>query len=592
MWQTKISDVSHFPDYKTTAKKRRVDQKTLDRKIPYMEGEWAERNFYDHLITYLKQEKGKPNDCLILIGQKIMLGKKSYQRDFLLLHLTSKCILNVECKFTLSRSEVTKGLQQLSTTNEVLRCLFGGEISEDWKMIKLLYGETITSDLDICENCRSYILTPENVSDKLKFILSPSEDLNFESAPSEFRMMAGRLVAKGVAIQDDIINRICSSIDVAGSPANVSFWSPDQLDLVVHQPRKVCLTSSFSTGKTVLMLGQAKILLDAGEKVKFLFHQHVPKKLKTLLQIRIEKDYKSYIDNGLFEVGVITDKLFIDFNFQNDCHVFIDEVILFERMPVDPDSLSTSQAITDHINRHETLVLSTLKKWHDRHDPNKYLWITITAMDRDRGWDFDHLKMSKFYIPTLTYPFRNAAPIVEWATKIQQELYEPGICDLEVGPRGFLKANWTIDIPDNHPRTIEPIPIETKEINDGLRAAFKEVYEKTHRNNFKALVIIVKSITENLTKTPNPYANLRQAFIDARRPLPLLHCYLQSDNEHEIQDWITNQKLKMDLIVDYSTSRGYENEIVFIVKKSGNEASPNTVMRTRALLVIISCDGI
>ena len=81
----------------------------MDVTISDMKGEWAERNFYDHLMTYLTEEKGKPNDCLILIGQKIQLGKKSYQRDFLLLDY----IMNVECKFTLSRCEVAKGLQQL-----------------------------------------------------------------------------------------------------------------------------------------------------------------------------------------------------------------------------------------------------------------------------------------------------------------------------------------------------------------------------------------------------------------------------------------------------------------------------------------------
>ena len=173
VWSSKHSDICDFENYETVAKKRKVDQKTFEKKKGFIVGEYPERQFYDILMEYFKLKNDvNLEDCLIFMGQKFKEQlpdnpNKRHERDYVIVNLGSRYVLNVECKATLNRSEVAKGTSQLSKTIEIVRPLIMNKVSGSWRMVSLLYGQKIEDDVGICEKCRDLLLCPENVMENL-----------------------------------------------------------------------------------------------------------------------------------------------------------------------------------------------------------------------------------------------------------------------------------------------------------------------------------------------------------------------------------------------------------------------------------------
>ena len=127
-----------------------------------------------------------------------------------------------------------------------------------------------------------------------------------------------------------------------------------------------------------------------------------------------------------------------------------------------------------------------------------------------------------------------------------------------------------------------------------MKAAFNKVIQETNQRKFRALVIMDNSVSRKITEGRWPYSKMKDAFQEAgRSPPPLLHTFLnESDYESDIREWINNPKIIKDLIVDYNTARGFENDVVFYLKRPEDQIPPNVIMRAKAILVIISTSEI
>ena len=88
--------------------------------------------------------------------------------------------------------------------------------------------------------------------------------------------------------------KVSDAVEVAGSSENVQlwiFWTPHQLNLLEAQNlNRLALLSSYSTGKTIMMIDKAKSLASADQNCKVLFV--VVNDGPSLLQFRLEEVFK------------------------------------------------------------------------------------------------------------------------------------------------------------------------------------------------------------------------------------------------------------------------------------------------------------
>ena len=128
-----------------------------------------------------------------------------------------------------------------------------------------------------------------------------------------------------------------------GNWISVLFWTPDQYDLVqLDQNKKpkyknVLFTSSYSTGKTEVIKGMMRKLMENRQKVHFIICNPVRiRKPILLLQIENEFDDKKYKDYIKFSVLQIEDQP-LSQNLKQlsdliakypDHHTFVDEFVM------------------------------------------------------------------------------------------------------------------------------------------------------------------------------------------------------------------------------------------------------------------------
>ena len=86
---------------------------------------------------------------------------------------------------------------------------------------------------------------------------------------------------------------------------------------------------------------------------------------------------------------------------------------------------------------------------------------------------------------------------------------------------------------------------------------------------------------------------IHEVFQRSNRPRPILYSYLDNSEKYEraIKDWITYpDKRRRDLITDYATSHGFENDVVIFIQFKKNLVAPNNLLRAKCLLGIITFD--
>ena len=599
MYLSKYSDVVSITDYKATARRRRhlsesrnrppTFPKEVDNRLRHLMGEFPEKILFQTLHETLGRLK---HDCLILANQKLVHPHtlQTFERDFIIVDLTARFVMNIEVKsvltkFSISASQRGGAKRQLRISKWILKELFGGKISKDWKFVAALYGRAMDQNLWYCGGCEPYVMYGRNVFQKLERAIPnvPFKKICDSTWIEEFKMISKTLIFHGVQIEDDIINKICAKIDSAGTPKNIAFWSPEQYDILDSDIKRILLMSPNSTGKTILMLYKVKELLNQNESVVFLIYQHHKRERKSLLQMKIEEDFKFYIKKKKLFVDTITGNYsYLTLEKYKYYHLFVDELLI----------LYEPEWNDEKWKQHTEIVLNN---WHVQHEKTKFLWITISGIDERIKYESFFKAEHEFWMPQLNFPLRNAVEILTQAEAYQTNSNRNGfLSDLDVGLEGHsLKTFWSLDIPDNLSNTLAPIIRFRPRASDVLQIGFNEIKRKSEREKPFALVILATQLTQDL-KNPNTNANeiITKIFLKANRPQPYFHSYLDESKEfteEQIKIWITRPNLRFrDLVVDYTTSHGCENDIVIFLQRKGQAIIPNSLLRAKSLLAILT----
>lgn len=574
-------------------------------RLNRLKGERNEKEVFRLLHLYFQKKKikngGVPDDCLILTNQQLVDPRSGrwYERDFVIVNLSAGYIMNIECKsyLNLQRLNDPKGgaKEQLRISKDIVTELFGGIINESWDFVSAIFCSEVDQEVIICDGCWPYILTSNGKTRHTRYLelknIMPRDII--DSTPGlaqDFQFICKTLIFNGVQIEDDIINKICANVDKAGSARNVAFWSPEQRDILDDDNKRVLLMSSNSTGKTILMLYQAKKLLDAGEKVVFLVYQHHIRKRKSLLQLKIEADFHRFLTTGQLEVKQFCgnfEEILNDFQAYSEEHLFVDELLIL----YDP---------TGQIVEYVPHIENILKTWDEQHNWSKFLWIAVAGFDGKIPFEAFQNARHAFFIPELTYPLRNTVEILHLVQAFQTNSNPDfRLSDLDVGlPGNKVKNYWNVTIPNNLTNTFYPVQLTYRKASDAIKAAFDHIREKSEKQNPCAMIIIATQLSKDELRSSRISALriIEVIFNNANRPLPLLHSFLnESEHFHEddIKNWMTQPNdRRRDLVVDYATSHGCENDIIIFMQKKGEMISPNSLLRAKSLLFVLTFDDL
>ena len=611
IWTSKYPEIASISDYKKTAARRRRSSSEIRGHQPptnweevkslgrHLCGESAEKVLFNALHRYFQD---KEDDCLILTNQFLECpwNFKLYERDFVIINLTTRCLINIEAKSYLHEKSIVdpdnsrKGAaRQLQMSKEILKELFEGKISDGWIFIAAMFGLGIDADVEgrICRGCRPYVIAATDEDEAyraLEKIFPRRYCEQFESSwIMDFRFMVKTLIYKGVKIDDDIINKICANSEKAGTAENVAFWSPEQYDILnEHEDnRRVLLKSSNSTGKTILMLYMMNKLLEKGDAVAFVIYQHHKKQRKSLLQLKVEEEFSGYLRSGQLVIDTITGN-YIQITFKVEDfslrHVFIDELLIL----YDPQGEKSYVPNVAYI----------LEEWHKNHDPYLFFWVVIAGIDGKMSFDEINELTSVFKMPSLTYPLRNTKNIIDVVDAYQEGANsDPNAISLDVGlPGNPVKAYWNIQIPDNLTDSLPFIKKHSQRLSDAIIYAFEKIKDYSKRKNPFVMFVMGTELSKIIKDSDEPVLSIIDIiFQRCNRPLPILYSYLNESESNElvIKNWIMNPDMRQcDLITDYTTSHGFEENIVLFLQFKSRLKSPNNLLRAKSLLGILTFD--
>ncbi len=245
-------------------------------------------------------ERLQVKDTVVVNGWNI---KNKCEFDFLIVSEPLKAIFQLEVKQTYSKQTRKKGAEQLQKGKSTLQSIVHF-LPDDWKYVGILYfafdnrGKRFNlSTSQNCQNCQLFILGPETdfeawwqeLSSKLTAKKSTIFDRNTYIQIVQY-LSTQMYKQRDCFTKQDLLHYTEDKIDKISTPENVFFWSKSQYPLL-HDRRKkrMVFSSSFGTGKTVLLKAKAKTLLDYGQKVAFVFEGESPK--ETLLQMQYKEEF-------------------------------------------------------------------------------------------------------------------------------------------------------------------------------------------------------------------------------------------------------------------------------------------------------------
>ena len=555
---------SKIPNVVDFGKLEKLNDKVTELKVLC---EKTEKDVLNGIKEYFKVQSNE--DAIIFVGQEIeydykegngKYNRKYYEKDFLILNLTFGYVLNIEVKNHLGKGEVLSGCKQLDETKRLFKHQFGEKIDPDWRVILVLYGSSLHLDLVICTECQPYIITSkDDFTKKLETITSLNAKTAWKSKwVHDFRFMVKELIPPRVKLHDEIIKDIIDNVDKAGSAENIAFWSPDQYHLASFcvEYKRMIFTSSYSTGKTVLLIHCAKELLKKGQKVLFVIFGCSTS--KSLLHMKLEKLFEEFDEIIIKSTKDLDNWKWLK-NYQ-DYNVFVDELIIGvpEVETTENDILDMSELIS----------------------PLKHFWIAITGnvslINKKR-------LSTKFHFPKLTYPLRNTQEIVEFTKNIAETTHKPqshyGSLPIKVD------VHLDYEMPSNLTKTYEPVVIEShKNPKIGIYQAFKHI-------PLGKVALIVIDIHDD-KKFNEIYLEAKEfAPKNTKRPKPLCYTYfnhLKNDPVAQIKDWVVNAKTrKRDLITQDSFIDGFESDVVLVVEDFQQSRNLNCFLRCISYLIVV-----
>ena len=444
--------------------------------IETFKAERAELAVFDGIKNYF--HKYNNEDVFVFFNQDFedKIKRTWLERDALVVNCTRGYILVIEAKSDLTKKKLSFGGNQLKVTLKNVLQPISSNLNQKWDVYSILYGSNV--DLShVCTSCRKFVISKAdgNFSLLLENILKNQSVKDWNYAQDFYRLI-GEILPLRVRIskkqvssfiaKKSILEKVSESVQEAGKPEVVAFWTRDQANLAYEclYYRRVLFDSSFSTGKTSLMIHCVEKLLEENQKVLFVIDTEGHPIAPSLLLFKIQNQFKQMYQNSPQENNIIVRECNLNeeghfenlFKQHTDCHVFIDEI------------------------RFEYCIdYEKIKKWHMQINQNKHFWIAI-CYGKER---FDVSQFFNiFFICHLEYPARNNMNTVEL-----------------VKSRVYANASYAINdktkidelkIPSNLTRSFDlsHFVFEAKNYTDGLKKALTalEDISKTH----PALIVV------------------------------------------------------------------------------------------------------
>ena len=354
----------------------------------------------------------------------------------------------------------------------------------------------------------------------------------------------------------------------AGSVQYIFFWNDDQFDLVssCRNRRRVLFDSAYSTGKTLLMMECAKQLLQDGDKVLFVITSNFSNESPTLLNFKLNGFFEGKGEFKIiqcdFKDNAVVEDLITN---HNEYHIFIDELTIeFSYGTVTNDSII---------------------QWSQLANPDKHFWVII-AYGKGRS-SFDRKKLVYyFYIPLLKFPLRNPKEIVELVKSVMK--------DLNSRVRNIFGGHCLsqLEVPNNLPKTFEPILVEADNFSNGFSKAFQAL-DHLFGDYRPALILFnssdpkkefncqcyKKDQTDTFTQLKN---HIAKTFHQKSRCLPIQYFGINKEKD-EAKDWVLKTK-KNDLITLNNMAYGFEHNLVVVFQSQDPQYFQiNECMRSTAM---------
>ena len=260
---------------------------------------------YAILVTYLlsypisgagdafPSKKSKSVEITVLNGSHLPRyndPKQDQESDFIVIDSKRKFILSLEIKSNLfseakgnvKKSSVQKGVEQISKIKKILEKYFCTNIDlTGWKFVGALGFGSKAEHVKCCPSCKPFIVDVTGVKalfNKLDRELTGTTSANLEAYKKLIRNLIFCIFANpGPVIKHNYDEETFRKIKQQGDWCNVLFWTPKQYEIMQlneHNSPKykhVIFESSYSTGKTEVMKGMIRKLIDKSQKIHFIF---------------------------------------------------------------------------------------------------------------------------------------------------------------------------------------------------------------------------------------------------------------------------------------------------------------------------------
>ena len=607
-----ISNIPEVLDFSNTEKveqflgyRRSIKKSEFDREL-------SEKALLDGLKAYFNEKEME--DAFIMFNQDVYYtcsdtGKQSrHERDAIVVNLTKCYILNIEAKANLSSGK--KAAKQLEKTLQILKgCSFYDSIRSDWKLIRALFATSVSTQ---CNNCAPYIFTEDKFCENLSTLLDPLEcHEDFSTHVKDFYHIVCDILPERIRIAKDltkkftnlnttILKNIVQNINCTGNPQTIAFWNDQQLNLADNclKYKRVLLSSTYSTGKTLLMINCIQELIKGNQKVLLFVDSPMETlQLQTLLQMRFHDIFKDKVKIKILDKwNPSNTSNFLENN--PDYNVFIDELVY---------QIGPRKLMANHI-----------KSWSELIPTNKHFWV-IVGYGKNEAFDANMLFGSHFHVPQLNYPLRNPREVVEYVT-LNNGVFE----ETFYGNSSDEISN--LNISSNLTPTFSPICVDASDLGDGLHKALKVLNQQfetftpaififggftkvsnrffhcgcyggkffklslTHKNssttNWHSFTNMMKVSLLFMFHRKKMYQYAKQIFHAMNRPEPLIYG-VNEDDFINAREWVTGQK-KHDLITVNSFAQGFEHNVVVVFEYQKDQyCNVNACMRTTGMLIIV-----
>ena len=202
-------------------------------------------------------------------------------------------------------------MEQVTKIKSILETFFFTDIDlNDWKFVGALGYVNMNDKVNLCPKCKPFVVKATEI-DELFNKIDADIPIEVNDRDESYKLMILNILFTifanpGPILRSKIDEETFEKIQKKqGNWVNVLFWTPNQYDLVQLDGNKkpkyknVLFTSSYSTGKTEVIKGMMRKLLENKQKCHFVICNPVRvRKPILLLQIENEFDdnkYKEFI---------------------------------------------------------------------------------------------------------------------------------------------------------------------------------------------------------------------------------------------------------------------------------------------------------